>query len=65
MVEKQKVSTTAGFEPARVEPSNLAGYRLNHSATLSSLSLSSLYYLKMLPPFEADLECSMHSWPSG
>ena len=31
----KKMSTTTRFELVRAEPSNLAGYRLNHSATLS------------------------------
>ena len=32
----QKIETTpTGFEPARVKPTNLAGWRLNHSAKVS------------------------------
>ena len=35
---KTKNSTTVGFEPTRAKPINLAGWRLNHSATLSHVS---------------------------
>ena len=33
----QKVTTPVGFEPTRAEPTNLAGWRLNHSAKVSPL----------------------------
>jgi hypothetical protein len=51
--KEKKEPTTAGFEPARAEPSNLAGYRLNHSATSSWLGFSHLHYLENVAPFDA------------
>ena len=36
-----KLSTPAGFEPARAEPNSLAGCRLNHSAKVSLINIYS------------------------
>ena len=38
----KKVTTSAGFEPARAKPSRFLIYRLNHSATVSKCSSKNL-----------------------